>query len=148
MFADLAKCALFENIIKQRLSSSVYCFEFALFLVATMASTFPLEGQNILVEDYDENYEPTEEGKVERFVAYRLHDCSSTLPWTLEALYAMTVVFSTLYNIIFIVFITRLYLEVLEYCKVLELDPIAEKEMLYIAREGIKAPLPTDWKPM
>ena len=39
-------------------------------------------------------------------------------------------------------------LEVLEYCKVLDLDPVAERELLYIAREGIKAPLPKDWKPV
>ncbi len=38
--------------------------------------------------------------------------------------------------------------EVLEYCKVLELDPVTEKDLLYIAREGIKAPLPKNWKPV
>ena len=41
-----------------------------------------------------------------------------------------------------------LFIEVLEYCKVLDLDHTTEKDMLYIAREGIKAPLPKDWKPM
>lgn len=38
--------------------------------------------------------------------------------------------------------------EVLEYCKVIGLDPVAERDLLYIAREGIKAPLPPDWKPV
>ena len=38
--------------------------------------------------------------------------------------------------------------DVLEYGRVLGLDPVAEKDLLYIAREGIKAPLPPDWKPM
>ena len=38
--------------------------------------------------------------------------------------------------------------EVLEYSKVIGLDPVAEKDLLHIAREGIKAPLPKDWKPM
>ena len=27
------------------------------------------------------------------------------------------------------------------------MDPESEKELLWIAREGIKAPLPQDWKP-
>ena len=31
-----------------------------------MAIRFPLDDQHILEEDYDENYEPTEEGKLER----------------------------------------------------------------------------------
>ena len=38
--------------------------------------------------------------------------------------------------------------EILEYCKVLGMDPVAEEDLLYIAREGIKAPLPKNWKPM
>lgn len=40
------------------------------------------------------------------------------------------------------------FAEVREYCKVLGLDPAAEKNLLYIAKEGIKAPLPKDWKPV
>ena len=38
--------------------------------------------------------------------------------------------------------------EVAEYCRVLGLDPVAESDLLYIAREGIKAPLPKEWKPV
>ncbi len=38
--------------------------------------------------------------------------------------------------------------EVLEYCRVLGLDPVVENDLLYIAKEGIKAPLPPEWKPM
>lgn len=38
--------------------------------------------------------------------------------------------------------------EILEYCKVLDLDPVTEKDLMYIAREGIKAPLPDQWKPV
>ena len=38
--------------------------------------------------------------------------------------------------------------EVLEYCKVLGLNPDEEKDLLYIAKEGIKAPLPEGWKPV
>ncbi|KAL5460072.1 hypothetical protein EMCRGX_G033490 [Ephydatia muelleri] len=58
-----------------------------------------LDGQEVLEEDYDENYEPTEE-------------------------------------------------EVIEYCKVLGLDPTTESDLIYIAKEGIKAPLPEKWKPV
>lgn len=39
-------------------------------------------------------------------------------------------------------------IEILEYCKVLGLDPVAEKDLLFIAKEGIKAPLPKEWKPV
>ena len=37
--------------------------------------------------------------------------------------------------------------EVKEYCDVLGLDPVKEGDLLYIAREAIKAPLPPEWKP-
>ncbi len=30
----------------------------------------------------------------------------------------------------------------------LGLDPVTERDLLYIAKEGIKAPLPTNWKPV
>lgn len=44
--------------------------------------------------------------------------------------------------------IILLLIEILEYCKILGLDPIAEKDFLFIAKEGIKAPLPKEWKPV
>ena len=34
-----------------------------------------------------------------------------------------------------------------EYAKFLGMDPIKDSEYLYIAVEGLKAPLPADWKP-
>lgn len=37
--------------------------------------------------------------------------------------------------------------EVWEYARWLGMDPETEDELLWIAREGIKAPLPADWKP-
>lgn len=37
--------------------------------------------------------------------------------------------------------------EILEYAKWLGMDAIKEKELLWLAREGLKAPLPKDWKP-
>ncbi|XP_064651050.1 centrosomal protein of 164 kDa-like isoform X2 [Lineus longissimus] len=54
--------------------------------------------QTILEEDYDENYQPTEE-------------------------------------------------EIYEYAQVIGLDPQNEPALLWIAREGINAPLPDNWKP-
>ena len=37
--------------------------------------------------------------------------------------------------------------EVLEYAEYLGIDTQKEKKYLYIAREGLKAPLPSQWKP-
>ena len=37
--------------------------------------------------------------------------------------------------------------ELLEYAKWLGMDPVKEKELMWIAREGLKAPLPEHWKP-
>ena len=37
--------------------------------------------------------------------------------------------------------------EILEYAKWLGMDPEEDKDLFYIAKEGLKAPLPKDWKP-
>ena len=37
--------------------------------------------------------------------------------------------------------------ELLEYAKWLGMDPVKERELMWIAREGLKAPLPEHWKP-
>ncbi|KAH6560208.1 hypothetical protein BASA60_000407 [Batrachochytrium salamandrivorans] len=37
--------------------------------------------------------------------------------------------------------------EVFEYAKFLGMDPDTEKHLLWIARDSLKAPLPSDWKP-
>ena len=39
------------------------------------------------------------------------------------------------------------FIEIYEYAKVLGIDPTSEPELLWIAREGINAPLPENWKP-
>jgi len=39
------------------------------------------------------------------------------------------------------------FVEIYEYAKVIGIDPDREKDLLYIAREGINAPLPENWKP-
>ena len=39
------------------------------------------------------------------------------------------------------------FLELSEYAKVIGIDPVNEKKLLWIAREGINAPLPEHWKP-
>jgi len=36
---------------------------------------------------------------------------------------------------------------VFEYAQLIGIDPHTEKNLLWIAREGIVAPLPPDWKP-
>ena len=38
-------------------------------------------------------------------------------------------------------------LEIYEYAQVIGINPGSEPELLHIAREGIVAPLPPDWKP-
>jgi len=57
-----------------------------------------INNQLILDEEYDENYQPTEE-------------------------------------------------EIYEYAQVIGINPDTEPDLLYIARQGIVAPLPDDWKP-
>ena len=37
--------------------------------------------------------------------------------------------------------------EIVEYAKWMGMDPERESELLWIAREGLKAPLPENWKP-
>jgi len=37
--------------------------------------------------------------------------------------------------------------EIHEYARVIGIDPDKEKDLLYIAREGINAPLPENWRP-
>jgi len=43
--------------------------------------------------------------------------------------------------------VTSLFAEIFEYAQSIGIDPIREKDLLFIAREGIVAPLPADWKP-
>ena len=37
--------------------------------------------------------------------------------------------------------------EIFEYARVIGIDPEREKDLLYVAREGINAPMPENWKP-
>ena len=37
--------------------------------------------------------------------------------------------------------------EVVEYAKYLGMDLVKDRELFYIAKEGLKAPLPSNWKP-
>jgi len=37
--------------------------------------------------------------------------------------------------------------EINGYARVIGIDPKVDQELMYIAREGIRAPLPQDWKP-
>ena len=37
--------------------------------------------------------------------------------------------------------------EIDEYAQWLGMDPVEDKELMWIAKEGLKAPLPPSWKP-
>lgn len=39
------------------------------------------------------------------------------------------------------------YSEIFQYAEFLGIDPIREKDLMYIAKEGLVAPLPEQWKP-
>ena len=39
-----------------------------------------------------------------------------------------------------------IFTEVVDYAKFLGIDPLTEPQFLWIAREGLKAPLPEGWK--
>lgn len=38
--------------------------------------------------------------------------------------------------------------DLVEYCGVLGMDPVADRDLMWLAREGLKAPLPVGWKPV
>lgn len=40
-----------------------------------------------------------------------------------------------------------IYLEIIEYAEYLGMDLREDQDLIYIAREGLKAPLPENWKP-
>ena len=40
-----------------------------------------------------------------------------------------------------------IFLEILEYADYLGINPSEDQDLLYLAKEGLKAPLPEDWKP-
>ena len=44
-------------------------------------------------------------------------------------------------------FICVIFPEVFDYAKVIGITPENEPDLLWIAREGINAPLPDNWKP-
>ncbi|XP_042636299.1 centrosomal protein of 164 kDa [Orycteropus afer afer] len=75
--------------------------------------------QLVLEEDYDETYIPSEQGK--RPVVFRL--------------YAQSMEIACLDS------------EILEFAREIGIDPIKEPELMWLAREGIVAPLPMEWKP-
>ena len=79
-----------------------------------MASDSQLQQQQlILEEDYDPDYEPTEQGF-----------------WKL-----------------FIFVLKGQTLEIREYAQFLGMNLESDQAYFWIAREGLKAPLPKDWKP-
>ena len=62
------------------------------------------------------------------------------LPQKVRSTCAVTSVCRTLYWL--------LSSELLEYCKQIGLDPKEDPDLMWIAREGLKAPLPSNWKPV
>lgn len=40
------------------------------------------------------------------------------------------------------------FVEVIEYARFLGMDLIQDKDLFYVAREGLKAPLPEPWRPV
>jgi hypothetical protein len=38
-------------------------------------------------------------------------------------------------------------IEIIEYAKFLGMDPEEDRDLLWIAKESLKAPLPENWKP-
>ncbi len=41
----------------------------------------------------------------------------------------------------------KIIIEILDYAKFLGMDPYEDRDLFYIAREGLKAPLPHPWRP-
>ena len=89
------------------------------------------QDHDILEEDYDENYEPTEEGEFKC-------SCDAEVLFTTPA---------ALQNQL-LLFCIPAASEVLAYCSILGLNPETESDLMYIAKEGIRAPVPAQWKPM
>ena len=48
--------------------------------------------------------------------------------------------------LLLILFCVRI--DVLEQCYQMGIDPVHEKDLVYIAMEALKAPLPESWRPM
>jgi len=47
-----------------------------------------------------------------------------------------------------LVIVDLILLEVAEYATLIGLDTVKDEHLMYIAREGVNAPLPKDWKPV
>lgn len=48
---------------------------------------------------------------------------------------------------IFFQYLIRCFSEIFEYAQIIGIDPKTEPHLIYIAREGICAPLPDHWRP-
>ena len=81
-----------------------------------------IDGQRVLEDYYDEDYEPDEEG------TYVLQ------------IFTFLVFFDARRDFFLV--------EIRNYCRVIGLDYDKEPDLVYIAVEGLKAPLPKGWKPM
>ena len=100
----------------------------------TMAAAALIGDQLILEEDYDENYTPSEPGN-------RLIAVQAVLDITCQN-HHHTCLF-LIYNFSIFIFSTEIH----EYAREIGIDPDREPDLLWLAREGIVAPLPREWKP-
>ncbi|KAG5458215.1 MAG: hypothetical protein BJ554DRAFT_1606 [Olpidium bornovanus] len=90
----------------------------------------------VLEEEYDENYEPTAEGEEEG-------DKRPGPPAVRDYVPEHEPVSFCAADLV-------LHLaspEIEEYAQFLGIDTAKERHLLWVAREGLKAPLPPDWRP-
>ena len=107
----------------------VCCLASWLFLALLRTSGDAMElgnGQIVLEEDYDDTYEPTEEGE-------QAHARIPVRRRRIASMLHAKPIFST---------------EILQFCEVIGLDPNTEGDLMYLAKEGTRAQLPPGWKPV
>ena len=106
----------------------------------TMTAAALIGDQLILEEDYDENYTPSEPGNrliTDRCTISARHNMLEPMPSSYISLFLI-------YNFSSLFFFST---EIHEYAREIGIDPDREPDLLWLAREGIVAPLPREWKP-
>lgn len=59
----------------------------------------------------------------------------------------IVIIFLFFMHIPYFLIVPPLPAEILEFAREIGIDPIKEPELMWLAREGIVAPLPVEWKP-
>lgn len=78
-------------------------------------------------------------------MAFAGFDC--TCRWLAYVIFKHTNLDFYMNRPIYFVFWKFFSAEIFEYAQSIGIDPIKERDLLFIAREGIVAPLPPEWKP-